>query len=46
MATATKNSCCRCCEAAAERGELDHKVGHDCPYLPCDFCTERGWLHA
>lgn len=30
-------SCCRCCEAAAERGELDHQLGDDCPYPPCDF---------
>lgn len=40
-------ACCRCCEAAGERGELDHELG-DCPYPPCDYhglpeVQERGW---
>ena len=31
-------SCCRCCEAADERGELDHLYGNDCPHPRCDYC--------
>lgn len=31
-------SCCLCCIAAAERGELDHTVGQ-CNYPPCDWHT-------
>ena len=32
-------ACCRCCEAAAERGELDHELSTDrCPYPRCDWC--------
>jgi hypothetical protein len=34
------NPCCRCCDAAAERGELDHELGDNCPYPTCDFCGE------
>lgn len=32
------SACCRCCEAADERGELDHTLGDTCPHPPCDFC--------
>jgi len=33
------NPCCRCCEAAAERGELDHALTPTaCPYPRCDYC--------
>lgn len=34
----TGSPCCRCCEAADERGELDHELGDDCPYPRCDWC--------
>ena len=30
--------CCACCIAASERGELDHKLGNECPCPPCDYC--------
>lgn len=33
------DACCRCCEAAQERGELDHVVGEGpCPYPACNWC--------
>lgn len=30
--------CCRCCEAADERGKLDHELHAGCPHPACDFC--------
>lgn len=35
------SECCRCCEAAAERGDLDHRLGAVCPYPVCDWCSQR-----
>lgn len=34
------SDCCRCCEAAVERGEdIGHKPGPGaCPHPPCDYC--------
>jgi len=37
-ATPAPSPCCRCCEAAQERGELDHAYGNRCPHPPCDYC--------
>lgn len=33
------SGCCRCCEAAAQRGELDHALSAtECPCPSCDYC--------